>query len=446
MGFGMTREENFDIIILMKTQRIIGDVGREKQEANDLLLPSRGAKKGRIPFLILLILILGIGFFVWQKQNNEEIIAANIEEPEDIVVKLPIEEGSTFGVLMNTASISPATTTAIFNAAENVYDLSKIRISRTIDLVFDKQTDEFKQLIYQIDTEEELFVTKQQGTSTSTSTSPVWIAERIPIPYEIKIKTAEGTITSSMYETALEQGIDERAIIDLANVFQWSVDFALDVRVGDTFKFIYEERYRDGKYIMPGQILAGKYVNDGTPYHAFYFSETEKNTGYFDPDGNSVQKIFLKAPVAYKYISSGFTYGKRYVQAFNVSTGHRAIDYAAPYGTPVRSVGDGRVTYAGWNGSYGNFVTVQHNGTYSTNYAHMSSVAVRSGTRVTQGQTIGYVGSTGFSTGPHLHYEMVKYGAKVNPLREVLPPGEAIKDENKPRFFEEIKPYQEQLN
>jgi len=307
--------------------------------------------------LIILILVLGVGFFVWQRQNNgDEINAASLEEPQDIIVKLPIEDGSTFGVLMDAALISPATTTAIFNAAENVYDLSKIRIGRTIDLIFDRETNEFKQLIYQIDTEEELFVTIQQNTSTPTSTS--WLAERIPIPYEIKIKTAQGTITSSMYETALERGIDERAIIDLANVFQWSVDFALDVRVGDTFKFIYEERYRDGQYIMPGQILAGKYVNDGTPYHAFYFSETEDNTGYFDPDGNSVQKIFLKAPVAYKYISSGFTYGRRYVQAFNVSTGHRAIDYAAPYGTPVRSVGEGTVTYAGWNGSYGNFVTV----------------------------------------------------------------------------------------
>lgn len=388
--------------------------------------------------------MLGVGFFIWQRgDNGDEVNAANQEEPQDIIVKLSIEDGSTFGVLMDTASITPATTSAIFNAAEDIYNLSKIRLERTINLVFDRDTNEFKQLVYQIDSEEELFVTKQSSSSAPTST--IWLAERIPIPYEIKIKTAEGTITSSMYETALERGIDERAIIDLANVFQWSVDFALDVRVGDTFKFIYEERYRDGKYMMPGNILAGMYVNDGTPYHAFHFSESEENTGYFDQDGNSVQKIFLKAPVAYKYISSGFTYGSRYIQAFNVSTGHKAIDYAAAYGTPVRSVGDGTITRAGWNGSYGNFITVHHNGTYSTNYAHLSSYAVRYGQHVTQGQTIGYVGSTGFSTGPHLHYEMVKYGAKVNPFNEVLPPGEAIKDENKPRFFEEITPLAQEL-
>lgn len=392
--------------------------------------------------IVLLIFIAGVGFFIWQKQisNSDKIIAANLEEPKDFIQKLEIVDGSTYGTLMAQASITPEIFTAIFDAAEDVYDLSKIRLGRTLDLVYDKETIEFKQLIYQIDTEEELFVTKHQ-----TASSTEWLAERIAIPYEIKIKTSQGTIETSMYQAALAQGIDERAIIDLATVFQWSVDFALDVRVGDTFKFIYEQRYRDGKYIMPGKILAGRYVNDGTPYHAFYFEESEENTGYFDKDGNSVQKIFLKAPVAYRYISSGFTYGLRYIQAFNVATGHRAIDYAAPYGTPVRSVGDGTVIYAGWNGSYGNFITVHHNGTYSTNYAHLSRIAVQYGQQVKQGQTIGYVGSSGFSTGPHLHYEMLKYGAKVNPLREVLPPGKPIKDDNKADFFQTISPYAEQL-
>ena len=146
--------------------------------------------------------------------------------------------------------------------------------------------------------------------------------------------------------------------------------------------------------------------------------------------------MFLKAPVEFRYISSGFTTGRRYVEAFNVSTGHRAIDYAASSGTPIRSVGDGTISFAAWNGAYGNMVKVRHNGTYSTNYGHMSKIAVSTGTKVKQGDIIGYVGSTGFSTGPHLHYEMVKNGAKVNPLAEVLPPGEALKGESLSRFLE----------
>jgi len=155
--------------------------------------------------------------------------------------------------------------------------------------------------------------------------------------------------------------------------------------------------------------------------------------------------MFLKAPLSFKYISSGFTTGQRYVAAFDVSTGHRAIDYAATIGTPIRTVGDGTISFAGWNGPYGYMVKVRHNSTYSTNYAHMSKMAVRTGEKVKQGDVIGYVGSTGFSTGPHLHYEMVKNGVKINPLNEVLPPGKPIKEENKERFFNSIKEYQERI-
>lgn len=391
----------------------------------------------------LIIIIAGATFFIWKSpasnkvgQNNEMKSEKIAPPPTERVEKIEVIDGSTYGKLMETASVSPQISTAIFNASIDIYDLSKVRIGRTLDLVYDIASGELTKLIYQIDTEEELHVTKE---------AEEWKAEKIAIPYEVKIKTSEGVIETSMYQAALDSGIDERAIIDLANVFQWSVDFALDVRKGDTFKFIYEERYRDGEYVMPGSILAGKYINAGTPYYTFYFEENEDNKGYFDENGASVQKLFLKAPVAFKYISSGFTTGQRYVQAFDVSTGHRAIDYATSYGTPIRVVGDGTVIKAGWNGPYGNFVSVRHNGTYTTNYAHMSKIAVKYGQKVSQGQTIGYVGSTGFSTGPHLHYEMVKNGVKINPLNEVLPPGEEIKEENKEAFFNQIRDWAKEL-
>lgn len=385
--------------------------------------------------LIFIAIIAFATFFIWRGNISSALPDLSKEEvivvpPTERIEKIEIVDGSTYGKLMEQASITPATSTAIFAATQDVYDLSKVRIGRTLNLVYDIETDELKQLVYQIDTEEELFVTKNEEG---------WTAERIAIPYEVRIKTAQGVITSSMYEAALEAGIDERAIIDLADVMQWSVDFALDVRVNDSFQFTYEERYRDGEYVMPGQILAGKYINADTPYYAFYFEESEENKGYFDENGASVQKLFLKAPVSYRYISSGFTTGRRYVQAFNTSTGHRAIDYAASSGTPIRSVGDGTVVSSRWNGPFGNFVSIRHNGTYTTNYAHMSRRAVSYGQKVKQGQTIGYVGSTGFSTGPHLHYEMEKYGTKINPLAEVLPPGVEIKEENKPAYFEQIK-------
>jgi murein DD-endopeptidase MepM/ murein hydrolase activator NlpD len=149
--------------------------------------------------------------------------------------------------------------------------------------------------------------------------------------------------------------------------------------------------------------------------------------------------MFLKAPVAFKYITSGFTTGLRYVAAFNTATGHRAIDYAAKTGTPIRATAAGVVSFAGWDGPYGNKVSIRHNSVYTTNYAHQSRMAVRRGQSVSQGQIIGYVGSTGFSTGPHLHYEMVKNGTKINPLREEFPGTDPVKAEEKPAFDEVVR-------
>lgn len=404
---------------------------------------------------LFIIIIIGLlaGVLLWQTMKGSGRNATPSEpppvttaKPTERTVSVPVTPNTTFGALMADASISPAISQAILTAAQNVYDLKNIRVDRSLDLIYDQATGQFKQLRYQINTEEELYVTRQPDQDAATTTVGTWLAERRPIAYEIKIKTIEGTIESSMYEAALKQGIDERVIIAAADAFQWSVDFALDPRVGDTFKFIYEARYRDGQYVMPGNILAGRYVNAGTVYQTYYFEESKENTGYFDENGNSVQKMFLKAPVAYKYITSGFTTGRRYIEAFSISTGHRAIDYAAPLGTPIRAVGDGTVTFAGRNRQgYGNLTSIRHNSTYSTNYGHQSKIIVKVGQKVKQGQTIGYVGSTGLSTGPHLHYEMVKNGVKINPLLEVLPPGQPIAEANKARFLAAIKPYQSQL-
>lgn len=403
-------------------------------------------------FLLFLILpFVSISFYYWWSSGSAQVnipeeaveikeVKAKPELPvkKDRIFQIEIVPDSTYGELMKIASVTPAVSMEIYDASVDVYDLAKIRVGRVLNLVFDKDSDEFKELNYQISVEEELFVRKNESGD--------WQAEVKKIEYEIKEKFASGEVKSSMYEAALENGIDERAIIELANAFQWTIDFAMDPRVGDTFKFVYEELYLDGEYVMPGTVLAGKYINDGKEFNVYYFEESEDNKGYFDEDGNSVQKMFLKAPVSFKYISSGFTNGMRYVEAFNVSTGHKAIDYAAALGSPIRSVGNGTVTSAGWNsGGYGYLTKIRHNGTYSTNYAHQSKIAVKVGQKVTQGQIIGYVGSTGFSTGPHLHYEMLKNGVKINPLKEILPPGKPIKEENGERFLEEIKKYQDLL-
>jgi murein DD-endopeptidase MepM/ murein hydrolase activator NlpD len=405
-------------------------------------------KKRIILITIIILLLLAAVFYYYQQAfasraiveapaSEDNQISEQMELSPYVIEKIEILAGDTFGQVAERAALSAKEAAAIYEAAKEVYDLARIKAGAYLELVYDHQTNELLEVVYKIDSEEELVIIVQADKS--------FIAQLRPIAYDVKVVHKEAKISDSLYLSALEVGMDEKAIIALAEAFQWSIDFAMDPRVGDTFKAIYEERYLHGEYVRPGKILAARYVNDGTAYELYYFHETDNNEGYFDEEGNSVQKMFLKAPVAFKYISSGFTTGLRYVEAFNVSTGHRAIDYAAPSGTPIRSVGDGTVTFAGWNGPYGYMVSVRHNGTYSTNYAHMSKMAVKQGAKVKQGDVIGYVGSTGFSTGPHLHYEMVRNGIKINPLTEVLPPGQAIDAENKERFLQSITDWQTEL-
>lgn len=423
-------------------------------------------------FLIIIIIIISaIGLFFGMRFFNKHQLEDNLEaqaEPVklDRIEKIEVLTGSTFGKLMTEFSdLDAPTVNGIYVASKEVHDLANIRVGRFIELVFDKDTDQFKELRYKIDSEDQLIVYRnseykelefevldqaeienQADQNIETESEiPKWLARVEAIPYETKIKVAGGIVETSVYEAALENDIDERAIIELANVFQWTIDFAMDPRVGDEFKLIYEERYLDGEYVMPGRILAGKYVNAGTVLDHYYFEEDQDNMGYFDVDGNSVQKMFLKAPVEFRYISSGYTTGNRVVMEVGLSGPHRAIDYAASSGTPIRTVGDGVVTGAGYSGCYGNIVTIRHNGTYTTRYAHQSKMAVSVGQRVKQGDVIGYVGSTGCSTGPHVHFEMIKNGAKIDPLREVLPPGTPIKEENQERFHNEINQYKKQL-
>lgn len=435
--------------------------------------------------LAIIVLIAATGGFWWSKQQSNSPTSQDaFEQQEQSLreVQVTIEPGSTFGVLMENAEIGTSVHRKLFAAAEDVYNLADIRAGEDITLFFDPVTHELVQLMYPISTLHELYITREVSEdiivekvvdapevaiaavsdviAESDSVEPdlvepekiiTWTAEKRAIAYEVTTVHKTGTIDSSLYVAALGQDMDERAIIALANVFQWSIDFAWGTRKGDTFSVLYEERYRNGEYVMPGKILAAQFVNDGDEYFAYYFDATPENKdneddGYYDQDGNSVQKMFLKAPLEFKYISSGFTTGARYVSKnLGWTSSHKAIDYAASSGTPVRSVGEGTVTFSGWNGPYGNFITVRHNETYSTNYAHLSKRYVSKGERVRQNETIGLVGSTGFSTGPHLHYEMVKYGTKINPLREVLPPGPSLTSDTKPQFMEHIKQFKGKL-
>jgi len=363
-------------------------------------------------------------------------------ENSEILVKKEIRPGSTFSVLASESGLATSTREAILASAKNIYDLATIVAGKELALVYDQSSGMLKKLIYEIDKENQLIVQNKATTSLE-----FWEASKIQIEYSVQVDKAKGIIENSLYETVLSEGLDERLALALAEMFAWQIDFAAQIQKGDSFKVIYEKKYRDGKYDHPGKILAAEFINSGEKFQGFYFQDGESREGYYDENGGSLQKVFLKAPLQYKYISSGYSL-RRFNPILKTFTRHRGIDYAAPQGTPAVTVGDGTVVQAGWNGQLGISVKVRHNETYSTVYGHFTSLArgIRIGVKVKQGQIVGYVGSTGLSTGPHLHYEMHKFGSLVNPFAEKIPAGEPVKEKDKVAFELAKKQYQDQLN
>ena len=385
-------------------------------------------------FLVLAGILLAAFVFL---ENRSEWLP---DYKADQVVKKSILAGSTFSVLAREAGVATATVSEILDKTKPIYDLSEISAGKEMAFVYDGESGELKGLHYDIDSENQLRI-----EDIATSTDSIWQAEKIPIAYEVRVDKVSGKIENSLYETIVSQGLDERLALALAEMFAWQIDFAAQIQKGDSFKVIYEKKYRDDIYSHPGKILAAEFINSSEKFQGFYFSSYGKD-GYYDENGNSLQKVFLKAPLQYKYISSGFSY-RRFNPILKQFTAHRGIDYAAPQGTPAVTVGDGTVVQAGWNGYYGISVKVRHNETYSTVYGHFTSIAkgIKVGARVKQGQIVGYVGSTGLSTGPHLHYEMHKFGSLINPFREKIPAGEPIREGDLEKFEELKKKYLEEL-
>ncbi|MBU4347996.1 peptidoglycan DD-metalloendopeptidase family protein [Patescibacteria group bacterium] len=377
--------------------------------------------------------IIGSAFF-FLNADNFALFKSQSWLNGDLVINKEVLLGSTFSVLSSQAGVATSTVDDILKKAKGTYDLSNIKTGNELIFVFNKNTNELKKLVYTVSTKEKLVV-----ENNSSTTENVWEASMVPIEYYVEIDLIEGGIDSSLYKAITDKGIDARLAIKLAEVFAWQIDFAKEIKKDDYFKVIYEKKFLDGIYVMPGKILAAKFIASGNVYDGFYFKDSDGQEGYYDKDGKSLQKVFLKSPIQYKYISSGYSYN-RLNPVTRIRHPHRAIDYAANYGTPVVSIGDGTVVQAGWNGDYGISVKIRHNGTYSTVYGHFSSLPreIKKGVVVKQGQVIGYVGSTGMSTGPHLHFEMHKFGSFINPLTFKSPDGKSIKEAD--RFlFEETK-------
>lgn len=257
-------------------------------------------------------------------------------------------------------------------------------------------------------------------------------AEVINTPLDIQVARASGTIDTSLFVAARAAGVSPETILQLANdIFGWEIDFALDIRPGDRFHLIYEQKYRDGAYLGDARILAAEFVNAGETHRAILYTSADgKIDGYFTPDGRSVRRQFLRAPLDFRRVSSNFN-PNRHHPILDSIRAHQGVDYSAATGTAIKAAGAGRVSFVGTRGGYGKVVILEHGGGISTLYAHMSGFArgVRVGQRVEQGETIGYVGSTGAATGPHLHYEYRVNGVHKNPRTVRLPDAAPIPTE-----------------
>ena len=347
-----------------------------------------------------------------------------------------VRSGDTLSAIFKRQSLSPSTLHDLLQAEGLGKELQRIRPGEEIRL----RTDDgaLLELAYAPDALTTLHVRAGDGG---------WEAETVATPLETRSRFVGGIISASLYASALEAGLDDRLIMELAGIFGWDVDFALDIRAGDRFGVLFEEFYGDdGEKLDDGAILAASFTNQGKTFHAVRFTGADGYASYYSPDGYSMRKAFLRSPVDFRRISSRFR-GSRYHPVLGVKRPHRGVDYAAATGTPIKASGDGKVVHLGRKGGYGKTVILQHGGRYRTLYGHMSNYArgLRSGARVRQGQVIGYVGATGLATGPHLHYEFLVDGVHRNPLTVELPKADPIDRKLLPDFRAVAEPLLAQL-
>lgn len=340
-----------------------------------------------------------------------------------------IRPGDTISALLG-GHLTPQQIHSLAQQSKAVFPLTRISAGQPYEL--STVDGQFEAFVYDIDREEQLHI---------RIVNDRFQVETVPITYQVHVEQVEGVIRSSLFEAVSEIGEEADLAIGLSDIFAWDIDFIRDIRKDDSFQALVERRYRDGEPAGYGRILAAEFVNQGKLYRALWFRDGERSAAYYDPEGNSLRKAFLKAPLAFSRISSGFS-TRRFHPITKNWKSHPAIDYAAPTGTPIKTVGDGVVVEKGYTSGNGNYVKVRHNSIYSTLYLHMSRFArgLQKGKRISQGDVIGYVGSTGLATGPHLCFRMYKNGTPVNPLHQRSTPSQPVSPQHLAEFRELTSP------
>jgi murein DD-endopeptidase MepM/ murein hydrolase activator NlpD len=349
------------------------------------------------------------------------------EEPELVRIAEEVQPGDTLSTVFERANAGVSLLYRMLAVDDISGPLERIYPGQSFEFEFDDEN------VLQRVTFSESILIKHRISVTDSGFN----IEKMVREPEIHTRFTEATIDSSLYLAAKEAGLSDNMVMQVATLYGWDIDFALDIRAGDTFSLIYQEEYLDGKKLGDGPILVARFVNQGRQVNALRYTDESGRTDYYSPNGDSMRKAFLRTPMDVFRISSGFNPNRRH-PVLNTIRAHKGTDYAAATGTPIKVTGDGKVVSAGRNGGYGNVVVVQHGGGIRTLYAHMSKFSKngRSGNRVSQGQIIGYVGATGQVTGPHLHYEFLVNGVHKNPQTVDLPTAQPLASQFLPQFEE----------
>jgi murein DD-endopeptidase MepM/ murein hydrolase activator NlpD len=349
--------------------------------------------------------------------DNEKLTELNSEQaaeklPEYDFVDHKVKNGDNLAIIFKRAGFSAQTLHKLINTNVETRKLTKIHPGEILSFAT-AEDGSLAQLRYVISKTDTLFVTLNEEGNYDTAIDSKEI--------ETLTKTAGGEISNNFWTSAIAAGLSERQIMNFADIFGWDVDFANDIRKGDVFGLIYESHYVDGEFIGTGKIIAAEFVNQGQRFAAI--RHTDGN--FYTPEGRSMKKAFLRAPVSFKYISSSFNPRRLHPVTGQVRA-HRGIDFAARTGTPVVASGNGKVVKAGYSKYNGNYVFISHGTQYVTKYLHLNKKLVKTGQKVKQGQQIGTVGSTGRVTGAHLHYEFLVNGVHRNPKTVKLPKSEPL--------------------
>lgn len=383
-----------------------------------------------------------VGLLVWIISISITFSSCNFTEPESIaepclvlydictedykVHRGELEQGQTLGAVLYLNHIDHGRIDQIVKASKGIFDFRKAKAGKKFTVLCSNDSiEKAKYFIYEMsNTDYVVFDIRD--------TIDVFLGQK---PIEVKLRQASGQIESSLWNALINNNMSPALVMELSsNIYAWTIDF-FRIQKGDYFKVVYEEKFVEGELVGIGRVHAAMFNHANEDFYAFYFEEEEHFGDYFDDEGGALRKAFLRAPLNYSRISSSYSKRRKHPVTGRIKA-HLGTDYAAPTGTPILSTANGTITEARYKRNNGNYVKVRHNSTYSTQYLHMSKIksGIRPGVYVKQGDVIGFVGSTGLATGPHVCYRFWKNGRQVDPYKQKLPPSKPVKDENREEY------------